>query len=250
MPNSTVMTPGSVALVTGASSGIGRAVADELLDQGVRVICLGRRETSLQESFGHRGDMALCLALDVTDAEFATKLATALPENWRDIDILIASAGSDAGGRQRFDQGDMEDWAQTIETNVTGLIRVCHAILPGMLERGCGHIVTLGSVSGLTTYTGGSIYASSKHAVHALTDCLRKDFPNDPVRITEILPGLVRTGFAEARHKGDSDKADAFYDGFPAYLSAEDVAGTVMFALNQPDHVNIAQIVVTPSSDK
>ena len=250
MPGSTVMTPGSVALVTGASSGIGQAIAEQLLDQDIRVICLGRREATLLDMFDHHGDRALCLALDVTDTEFAAKLASALPDGWRDIDILIASAGSDAGGRHRFDQGDMEDWAQTIDTNVTGLMRVCHALLPGMLARARGHIVTLGSVSGLTTYPGGSIYASSKHAVHAFTDSLRKDFPGDPVRITEILPGLVRTGFAEARHKGDADKADAFYDSFPAYLSADDIAGTVMFALNQPDHVNIAQIVVTPSGDK
>lgn len=250
MSTSTVMSPRSIALVTGASSGIGQAVADRLLDQGLRVICLGRDEARLRKVFDARGDAAMCLALDVTDQEFAAKLTAALPEDWHGIDILIASAGSDVGGRRRFDQGDMAEWAQTIEINVTGVMRVCHAILPGMLERGRGHIVTLGSVAGISTYPGAAIYAPSKHAVHAFTDSLRKDFSNDPIRITEVLPGLVRTGFAEARHKGDTETANAFYDSFPACLAADDIAATVMFALTQPDHVNIAQIVVTPSGDK
>jgi NADP-dependent 3-hydroxy acid dehydrogenase YdfG len=119
-----------------------------------------------------------------------------------------------------------------------------------MLERGRGHVVTLGSVAGLSTYEGGAIYAPSKHAVHAFTNSLRHDYSQDPVRITEILPGMVRTGFAAARHKGDTATADAFYDGWPDYLSAADVSAAVMFALSQPDGVNIAQIVVTPTGDK
>lgn len=244
-----LLNSGAVALVTGASNGIGAAVAEDLLAAGLKVICMGRNAQRLQEIFGGR-DAALPLALDVTDPAFAGKLAQALPDGWRAIDILVASAGSDVGGRRRFDEGRMEDWAQTIETNVTGLIRVCHALLPNMLARRRGHIVTLGSVAGLSTYPGGSIYAPTKHAVHAFTDSLRKDYPNEPVRITEILPGMVRTGFAEARHEGDTEKADAFYDACPAYLSAQDISAAVMFALSQPDHVNIAQIVVTPTGDK
>ena len=250
MPKSSVMTPGSVALVTGASSGIGQAVAGDLMDAGLRAICLGRSAERLETAFGERGEAALALALDVTDANFAEKLESALPDAWKEIDILIASAGSDVGGRRRFDEGEMEDWAQTIDTNVTGLIRACHALLPAMLERGRGHVVTVGSVAGLYTYPGGSIYAPSKHAVHAFTDSLRQDFPSDPVRFTEIMPGLVRTGFAAARHKGDTAAADEFYESFPAYLSAEDISAAVMYALSQPDHVNIAQILVMPTGNK
>ncbi len=250
MSTSSVMRPGSVALVTGASSGIGQAVAEDLIEAGLRVICLGRSQEQLGKLFGMRDDSALPLALDVTDADFAERLESALPKGWREIDILIASAGSDVGGRRRFNEGVIEDWAQTIDTNVTGLMRVCHALLPAMLERGRGHVVTLGSVAGLYTYSGSAAYAPSKHAVHAFTDSLRKDFPDAPVRITEIMPGLVRTGFAAARHKGDTAKAEAWYDDSPGYLSAQDVSASVMFALSQPDNVNIAQILVMPTGDK
>ena len=250
MSASSVMKPGSVALVTGASSGIGQAVAEQLMDAGLRVICLGRNQETLDTLFAQRAPNALPLALDVTDADFSAKFESSLPEGWREIDILIASAGSDVGGRRRFDEGDMKDWAQTIDTNVTGLMRACYALLPAMLERGRGHVVTLGSVAGLYTYPGSAAYAPSKHAVHAFTDALRKDFPNEPVRITEVMPGLVRTGFASARHKGDTAMADAWYDTSPAYLTAQDVAASVMFALSQPDSVNIAQILVMPTGDK
>lgn len=248
MTTSTVLTPGSVALVTGASSGIGAAIAEDLLSAGLKVVCAGRRKDRLEEIFGGNPDALACV-LDVT-GDTAQATLDALPARWREIDVLVASAGSDVGGRRRFDEGDMEDWAQTIDTNVTGLIRICHAVLPGMLERRRGHIVTLGSVAGLKTYAGASIYAASKHAVHAFTDGLRNDFTDAPVRITEILPGMVRTGFAQARHKGDKAAAEAFYDGWPACLEARDISASVMFALSQPDDVNIAQIVVTPTGDK
>ena len=242
--------PAAVALVTGASGGIGHAVAEGLLERGLRVICAARRQERLEEFCAARLETAYPLCLDVTDRAAVAQLLETLPENWREIDIVIANAGSDVGGRQRFDQGEMADWASTIETNVTGLIAVCHAVIPGMLARGRGHVVTLGSIAGLGTYAGGSIYAATKHAVRAFTEGLRKDYKNDPIRITEILPGLVRTGFAEARHRGDSDMAAAFYDSFPAALEPEDIAAAVHFALEQPERVNIAQVVVTPTGDK
>lgn len=247
---SSVMKTGAVALVTGASSGIGKAVADDLLEAGLRVICLGRSAERLAEAFPDETQTVLRLGLDVADPDFAAKLQDALPADWSEIDILVASAGSDVGGRRRFDAGDMADWAQTIETNVTGLMRACHAVLPGMLERGRGHVVTLGSIAGLYTYPGASVYAATKHAVHAFTDGLRQDFPGEAVRITEVLPGMVRTGFAAARHKGDEATAEAFYDSWPATLTAADISASVLFALSQPDHVNIAQIVVTPTGAK
>jgi NADP-dependent 3-hydroxy acid dehydrogenase YdfG len=204
----------------------------------------------LAEVFGPYGDAALPLALDVTDAAAVAALPESLPAGFSEIDILIASAGSDVGGRKAFGEGKMEDWAGTIETNVTGLMRLCHSVIPGMLARGRGHLVTIGSVAGLKTYPGGAVYSASKHAVRAFTEALRHDYCNDPIRITEILPGMVRTGFAEARHYGDSAKAAAFYDSFPATLSAEDIAESILFALAQPDHVDIAQIVITPTGDK
>ena len=249
MTEQNILRPGAVALVTGASSGIGRAVAEDLLAREIKVVCAGRRLALLQDLFGeHAG--ALPFQLDVTDAVAVAGLTGALPEDFAAIDILVASAGHDVGGRRRFDEGGMADWAAIIDANVTGLLRCCHAVIPGMLARGRGHIVTLGSVAGLRTYRGGAIYAPSKFAVRAFTEALRHDYKNDPVRITEVLPGLVRTGFAAARHRGDADKADAFYESFPAALSAGDIAAAVLFALEQPLQVNVAQIVVTPTGDK
>ena len=245
-----ILQPEAVALVTGASSGIGSAVAKSLLETGMRVVCVARNAARLDEVVATCPERAISLSVDVTDTAAVAGMIEALPEDWRAIDVLVANAGSDVGGRRRFDEGEIADWTSTVETNVAGVMRVCHAVIPGMLQRGRGHVVIMGSIAGLNTYAGGSSYAASKHAVHAFTDSLRKDYSTDPIRITEILPGLVRTGFAEARHKGDSEKADAFYDSFPAALEAEDIAASVMFALGQPQSVNIAQIVVMPTENK
>ena len=241
---------GAVALVTGATRGIGRACAEALLARGLKVICAGRRGDLLEKIFSSYGDAALALTLDVTDGEAVAALPTTLPGAFSEIDILIAAAGSDIGGRRRFDEGDIADWAGTIDTNVTGLMRVCHAVIPGMLARGSGHVVTLGSIAGLRTYAGGSSYGPSKYAVRAFTEALCHDYKHDPLRITEILPGLVRTSFAEARHRGDSERAAAFYDAAAASLTAADIVAAVLFALDQPESVNISQIVVTPTGDK
>jgi len=241
--------PGAVALVIGASDGIGRAVAESLLDRRLKVICAARRRARLEELYGGR-DGAYVLPLDVTDGPAVAGLIETLPADRRAIDVLVANAGSDVGGRRRFDAGDMAEWAATVDTNVTGLMRVCHAVIPGMLARGRGHVVTLGSIAGLRPFPQGSVYCATKFAVRAFTEALRQDYENEPIRITEILPGLVRTGFAEARFHGDAARATEFYDSFPAALEAEDIAAAVVFALAQPQRVNVAQIVVTPTGDK
>ncbi|MEM7224779.1 MAG: SDR family oxidoreductase [Pseudomonadota bacterium] len=250
MTESDTLQPGRIALVTGASSGLGLATADGLLDSGLKVIFAARNQERLERLCAERGPNALAFSLDVTDGAAVAGLLDALPETWREIDVLVANAGSDVGGRQRFDEGAVADWSSTIETNVNGVVRVCHAVIPGMLARGRGHVVTIGSIAGLSTYAGGVIYSASKYAVRAFTEGLRKDYKQDPIRITEILPGLVRTGFAAARFGGDQDKAAEFYDSFPAALTPEDIAAATLFALEQPQHVNIAQIVVTPTGDK
>lgn len=242
--------PGAVALVTGTSKGIGRSLAEALLEAGLKVICTARSQDSVNEIFGPYGGNALPLALDVTDGEAMSGLVANLPEGFSEIDILVASAGSDVGGRRRFDQGDMAEWAGTIDTNVTGLMRTCHAVIPGMLARGRGHVVTLGSIAGLRTYEGGTVYGPSKFAVRAFTDALRLDYKHDPIRITEILPGLVRTGFAETRHHGSAEAGTAYYDTSAGSLAPDDIVAATLYALEQPDAVNVAQIVVTPTSDK
>ena len=240
---------GSTALVTGDGSGIGEAIATVLASNDCRVICAGRRMDKLSDLSSHLGSSAHPLALDVTDASSVESLSSRLPEDWRSIDILVNNAGHDTGGRRRFDEGSAAEWASIIETNVIGLIRTTHAVIPGMIARDHGHIVNIGSIAGLSPYATGSIYSGSKHAVHGFSESLRLDFAGTGIRVTEILPGLVRTDFAFTRWH-DRTRADSFYDDFGDCLSPQDVARSVLFALEQPPHVVISQLVVVPSAQR
>jgi NADP-dependent 3-hydroxy acid dehydrogenase YdfG len=243
-----ILKPGAVALVTGASAGIGAAIAEALIAKGCQVICTARRGDRLEALAERLGPNCHPLILDVTDGQATAELCENLPEGLREIDILINNAGHDVGGRKRFEDGAVEDWVAIIETNVTGLIRISHAVIPGMAARGRGHIINLGSISGIGAYPEGSVYSASKHAVHGLSNSLRLDFAGRGIRVTEILPGTARTEFGRSRWRGDDARADGFYDGFETLLSAEDVANCVVFALEQPPHVIIAQLVVVPTS--
>jgi NADP-dependent 3-hydroxy acid dehydrogenase YdfG len=238
---------GATALVTGASSGIGEAIATRLAGGDCRVVCAGRSSDVLAALCERLGSGAHPLELDVTDPESVESILTRLPDEWREVDILVNNAGHDEGGRRRFDEGSAEQWARIIETNVTGLIRTTRALIPGMIARDRGHVVNIGSIAGLTPYATGTIYSGSKHAVHGFSESLRLDFAGTGVRVTEIMPGLVRTNFALNRW-GDSKRADAFYDDFGACLEPDDIARTVLFALEQPPNVVISQLVVVPSA--
>ena len=235
---------GAVALVTGAGSGIGEASARRLAEAGLEVICAGRRLERVESVATAIGGHAL--DLDVTDPESVDSIEERLAAGLREIDVLINSAGHDAGGRRRFDAGSADQWAKIIETNVTGLIRVTRQVIPGMLARDRGHIVNIGSIAGLVAYKTGSIYAASKHAVHGLSESLRQDFAGTGVRVSEILPGMVRTEFALNRWK-DEATAGAFYDDFGTCLEPDDIAGAVLYCLRQPPHVVISQLVVMPN---
>ena len=248
MAEAAILRPGAVALVTGASAGFGVAIAEALVAKGCRVICAARRGDRLERLAERLGPDCHPFALDVTDAEATANLCERLPGALRNIDILVNNAGHDVGGRKRFDLGDAEDWARIIETNVTGMIRVSRAVIPGMVARGRGHVVNLGSISGLAAYPQGSVYTTSKFAVHGLTKSLRMDYAGTGIRITEILPGTARTEFAETRLHGDAAKADAFYADLGTVLTAGDVARCVVFALEQPAHVVVAELVVVPTS--
>ncbi len=243
-----LLRPGAVALVTGASSGIGEAIALGLAARGARVIATARGKERLAPLAKRLGERGHALVLDVTDGTAVKGLIDRLPADWRAIDILVNNAGSDVGGRRGFEEGEIEDWAGTIETNVTGLLRMSRAVLPGMVSRGRGHIVNLGSIVTLRPTGGLAAYAASKAAVHAFSDALRAEVKGSGIRVTEILPGTARTGFAEARWRGDRAQAAAFYGAFKTLLTAEDVARTVLFALEQPPHVVIAELVVLPTS--
>lgn len=248
MSEAEILRPGAVALVTGASAGIGAATAKALAAQGARVICAARNEARLKD-LAKTLESAHAVPLDVTDADSVASLLERLPEELREIDILVANAGSDIGGRQRFDKGEVEDWARTVETNVTGLIRVCHEVIPGMVARNRGHVVTLGSIAGLRVFPMGSVYSATKFAVRGFTDTLRADYGDTDLRITEILPGLTRTEFAAARHRGDAERAKAFYDSFAQTLNPEDIADAIVYALSRPSHVTVAQMVVVPTRE-
>jgi len=242
-----ILSPGAVALVTGASSGIGRALVPMLAARGLRVIGTGRNAGRLDAVMAPLGGNGLGVPLDLADGEAIAGLPSRLPADWRAVDVLVNNAGHDVGGRRRLEAGTADQWAAIIEANVTGLIRMTRALVPGMLERGRGHIVNLGSVAGLRALKGGNVYNASKFAVHGFTDALRLDYADTDLRVTEILPGLARTGFAAARAEGDEAAADTFYRGFPGYMEPEDVARTILFALEQPPHVTIAQLVVVPT---
>lgn len=245
---------GRTALITGAGTGIGRAAALALATAGCRVVACGRRAEPLRAlvaEAGGDGARAAVLAhvLDVTDTAAVDALPASLPDGWRAIDILVNNAGHEAGGRKRFDEGSADDWAAIIETNVLGLMRVSHAIVPGMAARGLGHVVNIGSVSGLRPNATRTAYAASKHAVHGFSESLRMDFAGTGVRVTEIMPGIVRTDFAEARW-GDAGKAREFYETFPDSMEPEDIAAAIFYALTQPARVDVAQIVLMQSSMK
>ena len=161
--------------------------------------------------------------------------------------MLINNAGDDSGGRQAFEVSDAAQMCGVIETNVNGVIRMTHALIGGMLERGGGQIVNIGSTAGLRPFATMSAYVASKYAVHGFSESLRLEYAGRGIRVSEILPGLVRTGFAE-RRLGDAQQADAFYDSHGISLQPRDVAETVLFALRQPKHVEIAQLLVVPVS--
>lgn len=236
---------GKICLVTGASSGIGAEVARALAAAGARVICAARRLERLRELESELSPNCLAVTLDVCDPESVDSLPSRLPAPWRDVAILVNNAGQDVGGRRLFHEGSADAWARIIETNVTGLIRVTRCFIEGMRDAGEGYVVNIGSISGFQPYATGTIYAASKHAVHGFSESLRLDYGGTGIRVTEILPGMVRTGFAEARW-GDPDKAQTFYDDFGTCLEPADIARTVLFALQQPAHVVISQLVVMP----
>ena len=232
-------------LVTGASGGIGEAICRLMVARNHRVVATARDPARLKSLKAELGTALHTMTLDVTDSDSIGRLLSELPVGFDRIDVLVNNAGHDTGGRRRFDEGSAEQWCDIIETNLQGTIRVTRALIDGMLQRGRGHIVNLGSIAGLKPYATGSAYVASKFAVHGLSETLRLDYAGMGIRVTEIMPGLVRSGFAEQR-LGDADAARAFYDSFDTCLLPEDVAETVCFAISQPRHVEVAQLVVLP----
>jgi len=236
--------PGSdrIAVVTGASSGIGEATARGLRQAGFFVVLGARREDrlmSVARELGGRG-----LALDVRDLDSIKAFTAAIAAEYGQVEILINNAGL-AAGLQPLAEGNDDDWVQMMETNVLGLLRVTRAMLPLLRRAPRAHIVNLGSVAGFEVYPGGVGYTASKHAVRAITKTLRLELMGEPIRVTEIEPGLVDTEFSLVRFKGDRERAATVYKGMEP-LTGADVADCIVWVVTRPPHVNVDEMVVRP----
>jgi 3-hydroxy acid dehydrogenase/malonic semialdehyde reductase len=231
--------------VTGASAGFGAAIARRFAAEGARVIAVARSADKLEKLAGELGDAVLPVTLDVSDPEAVKATIDDLPENWREVDVLVNNAGL-AKGLEPAHRADLDDWDEMIATNVRGLTHVTRALLPGMVERGRGHVINIGSIAGTYPYPGGNVYGATKAFVHQFSLNLRSDLHGTGVRVTNVEPGMVGgTDFSKVRFDGDQDKADKVYQGTTP-LTADDVAESVYWAANQPKHVNINVIELMP----
>jgi 3-hydroxy acid dehydrogenase / malonic semialdehyde reductase len=237
---------GQTLLVSGASSGIGAACVELLAPLGVRLILLARRGDRLQAvidrcvAAGAPADHFLAITHDVREPWSLEQL----PAAWQAIDILINNAGL-SRGLHKIQEGELSDWTEMIDTNIKGLLYISREVLPGMVSRGRGHVVNIGSIAGRDTYPAGNVYCGTKAAVRAISEGMKIDLLGTPIRVTNIDPGMVETEFSAVRFHGDWEKADKVYAGVTP-LTAIDVAETIIFALTRPAHVNISDILMVP----
>ena len=232
------------AVVTGASSGIGAATARTLAAEGCRVVCAARRAERLESLVAELGDAAVAVACDVTSDEDVARLAEVAGGR---VHVLVNNAGG-ALGLEPVAQGDVALWQQMYDTNVLGTLRVTKALLPSLVAAdGEGVIVNVGSVAGFTAYEGGGGYTVAKHGVHVMSETLRLELVDQPVRITVVAPGMVQTEeFSLTRFGGDKERADAVYAGVPGPLVAQDVADAIVWMATRPAHVNVDLLVIKP----
>jgi len=237
-----------IALVTGATSGIGEATARLLAKNNFSLIICGRREDRLAKLAKDlsASTKVTALSFDVRDRAGVTKALASLPAEWKKIDVLINNAGN-AHGLDPIQSGNVDDWDAMMDINVKGLLYVSREVLPGMVERKSGHVINLGSIAGKEVYPGGNVYSASKFAVDALTRSMRIDLNAFGIKVTAIQPGMVETEFSLVRFKGDEGKAANVYKGVKP-LMAEDIADLILFALTRPAHVVIADLVVFPTA--
>lgn len=236
-------------LVTGATAGIGAAIADRFAKEGCRVIVTGRRKERLDaitERIKHDYQTeAIALNFDVRERQEVEDAIDSLPQEWKNIDVLVNNAGL-AAGLDPIHEAEIEDWEQMIDTNVKGLLYVSRKIMPMMTHRNQGHIINIGSIAGKQTYPKGHVYCASKHAVDSLSKAMRTDLLPYGIRVTQIRPGLVETEFSLVRFKGDEEKASKAYEGYQP-LKPEDVADVAYYATTVPEHVTLNDIEITPT---
>jgi 3-hydroxy acid dehydrogenase/malonic semialdehyde reductase len=239
-------TPFQNAVVTGAAGGMGRAITRALLESGRKVVLLDRAAESLRQFAAEMGDNTFAIQVDIADAKSVERLPDHIPQAFRPIDILINNAGHDIGGRTRFDVGPADDWANIVQTNLIGLMRVTRSILPDMVGRNAGHIVNMSSINAVRIIPEMAAYSASKARVHMFTETLRGELAETAIRVTEMQPGLTRTGIILTRYRGDKQKERDYFDQFKMALDPADIARSIMFALDQPPHVQIAEMMILP----
>lgn len=238
-----------IALITGATSGIGQATALKAAEAGFDVIITGRRNDRLQElaeSIRQKGADVLPLAFDIRQSGEVETAIRNLGGKWRDISVLVNNAGL-AVGVAPIQEGVLDDWERMIDTNVKGLLYITRAVAPLMIARNTGHIVNLASIAGKEVYPGGNVYCATKHAVDALSRAMRTDMLKHHIKVTNIAPGMVETEFSIVRYKGDKEAADKVYQGMTP-LTNEDIAETIIFAITRPTHVCLNDIVIMPTA--
>ena len=239
------------ALITGATSGIGKAAAEALARKGYDLIITGRRrdrlyETEREITTKYPSVKIMPLNFDVRDNSEVEKAVDSLPSEFKNIDVLINNAGL-AAGLNKIQDGVIDDWERMIDTNIKGLLYITRKIVPTMIERGKGHIVNIGSIAGKEVYENGNVYCATKHAVDALTKAMRIDMVKHGIKVTGICPGMVETEFSSVRLKGDEVGAKAVYKGLKP-LTAEDVADVIAYVVEMPPHVTINDLVIMPTA--
>jgi 3-hydroxy acid dehydrogenase / malonic semialdehyde reductase len=238
-----------IVLITGASSGIGEACAHAFAEAGAKLILTARRSqrlATLKTHLEQYGTKIVLLNFDVRDRTSVAAALASLPTEWQAIDILINNAGL-SRGLDKLQEGDIQDWEDMIDTNVKGLLYMTRAIVPGMVERGQGHVINIGSLAGHETYPKGNVYCATKAAVRVISEGLKQDLLGTPVRVSSVDPGLVETEFSQVRFHGDEARAKTVYaDTVP--LTAQDVAEVVLFCANRPAYVNISEVFMMPTA--
>ncbi len=239
-----------IALVTGASAGIGRATAQMLAKNGFDVIVTGRRKERLEELKGElEANFNVNVKIGVFDIRYRDKVDgfwEDLPENWKNIDVLINNAGL-AAGLDHIDEGSIEDWETMIDTNIKGLLYISRLVIGRMKQRQSGIIVNLSSIAGKEVYERGNIYCATKHAVEAITKAMRIDLLPYNIKVSSVSPGMVETEFSLVRFKGDKERAKQVYEGLEP-LTAKDIADVIEFIITRPPHVNINDVLVMPTA--
>lgn len=239
-----------IALITGTTSGIGKATAMQLAEQNYDLIITGRRKERLESFASEITDKFNCklisLNFDIRNKTEVDEAIDSLPSEWKDIDVLVNNAGL-AAGAEPIQDGLVDDWERMIDTNIKGLLYISKKVMPLMIARKEGHIVNIGSVAGKQVYANGNVYCGTKHAVDAITQGMRVDLLHHGIRVTQIAPGAVDTEFSIVRFHGAKDKADKVYEGYTP-LFADDIANAVVFAVTRPPHVNINDLLIMPTA--